>query len=37
MLALEAQGFNAEDAVSALSDLISGRSQESQDQGGEAA
>jgi phosphocarrier protein HPr len=37
MLALEAEGCDAEDAVSALADLISGQLRESQDQGGEAA
>jgi phosphocarrier protein len=37
ILALEAQGCDAEDAVAALAILISDQSQESQDQGGEAA
>ena len=36
-LALEAEGCDAEDAVAALANLISSQSQESQDQGGEAA
>ena len=37
MLALEAQGCDAEDAIAALADLISAQSSESEDQGGEAA
>ncbi len=37
VLVLETQGCDAEDAVAALADLISAQSQESQDQGGEAA
>src|SRR5271157_4502034 len=37
MLALEAEGCDAEDAVAALANLISDQSHESQDQGGEAA
>ena len=37
VLALEAKGCDAEDTVAALANLISAQSQESQDQGGEAA
>ena len=37
MLALEAQGCDAEDAVAALANLISAQSHESEDQIGEAA
>ena len=37
ILALEAQGCDAEDAVAALGILISDQSREPQDQGGEAA
>ena len=37
MLALEAQGCDAEDAVAALANLISAQSHESEDQNGEAA
>jgi phosphocarrier protein HPr len=37
MLALEAQGCDAEDAVVALANLILARSPESEDQGGEPA
>ena len=37
MLALEAEGCDAEDAVAALADLISAQSHESEDQGGEPA
>src|SRR5208283_569347 len=37
MLALEAEGCDAEDAVAALANLISDQSHESEDQGGEAA
>src|SRR5271157_4004310 len=37
MLALEAEGCDAEDAVAALADLISPQSHESEDQYGEAA
>ncbi len=37
MLALEAQGCDAEDAVAALANLVSGQSHESEDQGGEPA
>ena len=37
MLALEAQGCDAEDAVAALANLVSGQSYESEDQKGEAA
>jgi phosphocarrier protein len=37
VLALEAQGSDAEEAVAALSNLISGKPQESPDQSGEAA
>jgi len=37
MLALEAQGCDAEDAVVALANLISAESHESEDQGGEPA
>ncbi len=36
MLALEAEGSDAEDAVTALADLISAPSQDSEDQNGEA-
>jgi phosphocarrier protein len=36
MLALEAQGCDAEDAVAALANLISAQPQESEDQNGEA-
>ena len=36
MLALEAEGSDAEDAVAALADLISAPSQDSEDQNGEA-
>jgi phosphocarrier protein HPr len=36
MLALEAEGCDAEDAVSALADLISAQSHDSEDQNGEA-
>ena len=37
MLALEAEGCDAEDAVVALANLISAESHESEDQGGEPA
>src|SRR5208337_1807122 len=37
MLAVEAQGCDAEDAVAALANLISAESHESEDQGGEPA
>ena len=37
MLALEAEGCDAEDAIAALADLISAESHESEDQGGEPA
>jgi phosphocarrier protein HPr len=37
MLALEAEGCDAEDAVAALANLISAESHESEDQGGEPA
>jgi hypothetical protein len=37
MLALEAQGCDAEDAVAALANLIASQAHEFQDQGGEAA
>src|SRR5271157_279437 len=37
MLALEAEGCDAEDAVAALADLISPQSHDSDDQNGEAA
>ena len=37
MLALEAEGCDAEDAVAALANLISAESDESEDQGGEPA
>ena len=37
MLALEAEGCDAEDAAAALANLISAESHESEDQGGEPA
>ena len=37
MLALEAEGCDAEDAVAALANLISAQFHESEDQGGEPA
>ena len=37
ILALEARGCDAEDAVAALASLVSGQSHESEDNGGEAS